>query len=296
MELNGAKDIPILHRVKDKVVGHGGSIVLDHYNAEILLPPARGDAFIEMVHDVFDELKLAKPWFAAGPTIFSGYHLHVDGRDLKYRHLGHVMIMYSKYEPLIIQSQPYARFVGKFCKPNGPSLGEGWEAASQGAAAQEMIFKSKAQQATPNGSQNRYKAVNFAAWYKYHTIEVRSHEGTTEADDVIQWASLWTNFVQNAKDIPYKTANKHVPSMDGIEDLLGGTGAAYLSTRIKKYACEWSTEKVASFLDHCALYEGFYGYIVCPRKPVKPCVCASCKGQKAWCILHEFPNMHMQWK
>lgn len=248
IEINGVELPENSMRVATLVKKYGGVIAKDWYNAEIILPPARGAAFIEMVHEICDELVSAKPWFAHGDGgIFSGNHLHVDLRTLKFRHLGHIMVMYSKYEPLILQTQPYHRFQSKFCKPNGLDLGDGWEKAVN-STAQEAIFKTKAIQLTHHSENaNRYKAVNFSAWYKYQTMEVRMHEGTASAEDIIAWASLWGNFVENTKDIPYKTAQKEVPTLESLRELVGPMGAEYLDKRMAMYKKQWTKERIEEF-------------------------------------------------
>src|SRR5688572_22310669 len=103
IEFHDFQKIPEADQIRDiheAVSKWGGSIVEDHHNAEVQLSPARGEDFIKQAKEVCATLNAAK----AKVTDISGLHIHVDCRDMKFRHLGRVMALYSKYEPIIIQT------------------------------------------------------------------------------------------------------------------------------------------------------------------------------------------------
>lgn len=235
--------------LKGVVTHWGGSIGQDHANVEIRLAPARGVAFYQQVDEVCDALRPMRPTVNAG----CGLHLHIDANDLKYSGLGRVMVAYSKMEPLLVKTQPYSRMCSKFCKPTGSALGEGWSKARL-ISEQEVLFKEKAKQIVNpaelngNGRQaaERYKAVNFAAWYKYGTVEVRFHEGTVRAEDIASWGRFWAMFVEWSSKTSLPDLKRVKRSLTALRD--AGIDADCIAERIRKYRDQWTPARVQAII------------------------------------------------
>jgi hypothetical protein len=237
--------------LKEAVEKWGGDIIRDYANVEIRMAPAKREMFIQQVSEITNQLNKLSPVMGTPPNVTSGLHIHV-------RHLGHLMVVYSRLEPWILRTQPYSRFTSKYCRPLGPQLADRWDEALS-PQAQSHLYEMKANEYVPGGYNNRYKAVNFAAWYKHRTIEVRCHEGTTDPSEIIAWASIWTTFVDTAASIKFKEAMKWPRTLSALRELVGEGGYPYLQERIEKYKAQWSAEKVESLM---------------PRKPL----CLHCKA------------------
>jgi len=246
-------EITAFHKVIDK---WHGSVIQDHRNLEIRLAPARGKAFSEQVQEVLDTVQVWRPVIAAQPPC--GYHAHVDASDLTFAKLGGVMLAYSKQEPLLLKTQPFARINGKFCKPTGSDLGEGWSETRPDKAS--ALFKEKAEQvvnpAEVNGNglvaAQRYKAVNFAAWYKYGTIEIRLHEGTVNAEEIVRWGEFWAQFVEYAGTTPMPEIKRLRRSLTALRTVIQNPAVDYVAGRIQKYKAQWTPERLEAVMPKAA--------------------------------------------
>lgn len=238
-----AESVKALHAALSK---WGGSVVQDHSNVEVQLAPASGERFREQVEEICGLLKTMK----AKCSTISGLHIHVDARDMKFSQLGKVMVLYAKMEPLLIRTQPYSRMAGKFCRPTGKDLGAGWS-ETRLSAEQAKLFDEKAKAWIPSAGPGltheqvaRYKAVNFAAWYKYSTIEVRFHAGTLNAEDIISWASFWSNFVEYAATHSLEEITALKRTQTDIRRIVGLVGYKYVRDRLALYRDQWSPLRV----------------------------------------------------
>jgi putative amidoligase enzyme len=268
-----------IRAIQEAVAKWGGSIVEDHHNAEVQLSPAKGHTFIKQAKEVCATLNAAN----AKVTDISGLHIHVDCRDMKFRHLGRVMAMYSKYEPIIIQTQPYARIAGRFCRPSGPDLAYGW-LKMRSEVDRSALFKKKADQLVNGIAVARYKAVNFASWYKYKTMEVRCHEGTLDADEMARWAAFWCSFVDAAKDLKAKEIVDIPATKTMLFDLVAPIGADYVQERLNKYKGEWTDAKLKRVIPP-AVEGKACQYKDCGRESTILCC------NRTWCRYH-YPYHH----
>lgn len=203
------------------------------HNAEICMAPARGRLFDEQVTDFCDQLKK----MGAVTGSLSGLHVHIDASNYTYAQLARVMHAYGTFEPLIIRSQPPTRMKSKFCKPNGASAL--WDKSE--LSDTKHSFERKAYQVVSHSAYNahleRYKAVNFAAYYKYKTIEVRMHRGTISAKQIIAWGKFWSAFVGATVRIP--VGRKIEPTLESLRSLVGADDMKYIAASIKHYNKNW---------------------------------------------------------
>jgi hypothetical protein len=267
-------EIVELHRA---VKEWGGDIVKDWQNTEIRLSPAIGEAYERQITEVSGILKTLGAKVVHMPDIISGLHIHIDARDLKIRHLGRVMTIYSRIEPWIVKSQPYNRMSAKFCRASGPDLALGWEGTKY-ATTQAELFDQKVNQIVPGGNKSRYKAVNFAAYYKHSTIEIRCHEGSIDAAEIIPWAAFWSQFVEHTSKIPMNVGRQFPTTLTALKELVGEPGASYLKTRLEKYASQWTEDKLAKVIPEKTLV-GSCQY--CGKKTLNKC-CGVYICRKEW--------------
>lgn len=95
-----------------------------------------------------------------------GLHVHVDVRhrdkELVYNNL-------VACQDIFMEMTPPSRRDSEFCK---------------------RVDSKKFPKEFTGDRQERYKTVNAAAFYRHKTIEVRTHEGTVDPDEVVKWVSL----------------------------------------------------------------------------------------------------------
>jgi hypothetical protein len=221
-----------------------GAIIKDWQNVEIQLSPAIGEDYERQITQISQILKKMGAKCVHQQDLISGLHIHIDARDWKIRHLGRIMTIYSRIEPWIVQSQSYARMAAKFCRATGPDLAVGWEGTKY-ATTQADLFDQKAHQIVPGSTKSRFKAVNFAAYYKHQTVEVRCHEGSVDSAQIIPWAAFWTQFMEKAAAIPMNVGRTFPLDLDYLLEFVDDPGASYLKSRIEKYKAQWTEIKLA---------------------------------------------------
>lgn len=85
-----------------------------------------------------------------------------------------------------------------------------------------------------NGSrEERYRAINAAAYYRHKTLEVRMHEGTVDFSEIRNWLMVLTKIVNYRRKLPNK-----ITSIRGFKKKFKVTGAllTYLQDRANFWA------------------------------------------------------------
>lgn len=130
-----------------------------------------------------------------------GLHVHVDLRNRDYGKVYHNLF---SVQGLMFLTQPASRRKNKFCRKL-PRLLKGDDV-------------------------DRYYAINKRAYKEHRTMEVRLHEPTLEAKDII----MWTKFLVKIADMN-TMLDKKVTSVEEL-DCLPQNLKGYLNERIQKYA------------------------------------------------------------
>lgn len=256
IEFHDFKSTPseaLIGELKKVVAKWEGDIIPDHHNVEVRLAPARGDAFEQQIYSICEALEN----MGAKVSELSGLHLHIDCQKLSFRSLGRVMCLYSKFEPQLIQTQPWTRMHGKFCRATGPDLATEW-LKTTGEPQREKLFKKKALQTISEHQMyqfglgveqaQRYRAVNFASYFKYKTIEVRMHEGSVNPDEIIPWARFWSSFVDVARLLSGPEIERFPTKLDHLWLTVDGEGADYIKKRLDKYKSVWGPAKLKAVM------------------------------------------------
>lgn len=129
-----------------------------------------------------------------------GYHVHVDCGDLDETKLRSVALGYA------LTGDIWARFVSKkrarnrYCGalPYGPEEGRNW-------TFQDFL----------RHTDDRYYWLNWQAYNRHKTVEIRLHSGTVNAEKVVNWVKIHARFVDamaamSAEDVWATFAGKTV--------------------------------------------------------------------------------------
>lgn len=215
-------------------VAHDGSLPPAR-GFEMKTSPANGKFFVEQLREFCDVLAKYNAWVDER----AGTHIHVDARDLSFGDLGRLMLLYRKIEEELCKTQPIKRLKTKYCTP----LGDGytWDMEQATTSQDEVKIASKLVYS------DRYRALNFKAIQKFKTVEVRMHEGTLNADEIIVWADVWRTIVDSSK----KLTNTRIQAFPGGIETLGYILKAeqmdYLLKRQAKYAKGWTKKDLENF-------------------------------------------------
>lgn len=183
---------------------------------ELVTPPAAGSAFRDMVGELADALKTAR-----GAVDGScGLHCHVDARDLNYYDLHRLIRLYCVIEPAVYLTVPRGRATGGYSYPCRDNLRQGIESPPPYLGRNGRPRREKPGRRVARGvamavygldlTMNkygtryyrndqkpgcRYRGLNLHSWFYRGTVELRMHEGTVSAEDMMKWGELWAHIV-----------------------------------------------------------------------------------------------------
>ena len=139
-----------------------------------------------------------------------GLHVHLDARNRDVEKMYANLFM---VQPLLRASQPQSRIVSTYCKEN-----------------RDATFK-----ACKRGDNERYSVINTHAYDKQKSLEVRVHEGTVNAKDIINWCKFLTAVV--SKDI---TFGKVINNVSELKSVAPSIPTEYVESRIEKFGDDLS--------------------------------------------------------
>jgi hypothetical protein len=103
-----------------------------------------------------------------------GFHIHIDARDLKENDLKKVYVVYTTFEKEFLKMVAKSRLNNHYCQ----KLEKDYFNLDKPSFIEKFV----------NGG--RYKTINFNAYSKHKTIEIRIHQGTLNADKIQKWILL----------------------------------------------------------------------------------------------------------
>lgn len=152
---------------------------------EIVSPPLNDDGLgqIEVVCRVLNEM-------GARVNKTCGLHVHIGAHNMSVPALKRLANLYHDYEESIDGLLPPSRRINNtFC---GPLRGRTNLEMLQNARDVQTIQRSI-------GSGSRYVKLNYAAYFKYRTVEFRQHSGTVDATKITKWVFFCSGLVDLAK-------------------------------------------------------------------------------------------------
>ncbi len=190
-------------KIQNVVAKWSGRIVSDGSlpgtGYEINTAPAGGDLFLKQIRDITDALTEAK----ASVTGACGYHAHVDTRDLSWRDMRRLALLWEKVEPAMFALQPASRLGSNYCKPCGPKLAGLLRGGTTPEAVRKAIRTGMYGLQGNDGHISkdkynglRYDALNIHSWFVRGTVECRIASGTVHYDKLVHWALLVGNIVE----------------------------------------------------------------------------------------------------
>lgn len=116
-----------------------------------------------------------------------GYHVHVDCGDLNDSQLKSVAVGYALTADLWARFVTKKRAQNRYCEPLPYSSGD----------LRNWSFRD-----ILDSTEDRYHWLNWHAYNRHKTVEVRLHSGTTNADKVNNWVMIHTRFVDALAAMP----------------------------------------------------------------------------------------------
>lgn len=156
---------------------------------ELVSPILKGRDGLEQIKKVCKALKIA----GAAVNRSCGLHVHHDAADFTTNTFKNLIRLYARFEPVIdsLVSQSRRGNNNRYCK----SLAE---------LNIDEIMKQKDLYNITALYGNRYRKLNLQSYITHGTVEFRQHQGTIDADKIINWIKLTQAMVQRAVDRPVR--------------------------------------------------------------------------------------------
>lgn len=184
---------------------------------ELVSPPLRGEEGYAQIETAVNVLV----GMGARVNRNCGLHVHHDARDLNATTLRNFAMLYTKYEHVLDSLQPNSRraSINEYCQSNKliyMNRHRRYGRYQQMNANDDIrcaldYIKAKATHHDPRVvidalTYTRFQKVNFSAWLRHGTVEVRHAAGTLNARKIIEWVKLTGGMVTHCttvKDIRF---------------------------------------------------------------------------------------------
>lgn len=159
---------------------------------EFVSPPLRGNDGFDSVVSFVDDMASN----GCEQTESCGYHLHVDLGDTTPAQRKAIALAYhytrKMWEGMVAPHRRDTYYASR-------TVGSQYNSSYGDAITRDDILESD-DKPTPK-SRMRYHWINWLAFDKHKTVEIRSHEATTDSRAVINWARAHCLFIDYVKDM-----------------------------------------------------------------------------------------------
>jgi len=140
-----------------------------------------------------------------------GLHVHVDMRN---RDLALVYRNLVRVQSLLRGSQPFGRVNNFHCRVN-----------------ESEVFNFK----KVNQREDRYWVINGHAFNDHKTLEIRTHEGTTNASEILNWVLFIDAIASYSKEIPVNKFRLVSDLVAATEMSIPSSAMSYVDARIERF-------------------------------------------------------------
>lgn len=178
-------------------------------NLELKTAPTNGDLFIKQMLEYGHAFKQV----SCMTNDTCGLHVHMDARDLTDEDLDRVLLLWSKVEREMFSLVSPRRASSNWChawdfEPTLESvrsklpIGQRYDYSTHSYVAPKVEDANKLLTNVKMGHihPNRYSSLNLVALYAHGTLENRMHHGTTNVDNIINWALINASLIDFAKN------------------------------------------------------------------------------------------------
>jgi hypothetical protein len=194
--------------------------------AEIVSPILRGEAGVAEARRVCAALKE----FGCTVSVRCGFHVHIGIEDFSADSMRNLALYYAANEAGIDLIMPPSRraSTNNYLRSQLATFDGADETAKFNAACtllkgarttSEVIHRAISGCPRSQGT-DRYRKLNFAAFFRQRTVEFRQHSGTIEADKVEHWLRFCMAMVERAPTARFSTRRKARPAADLFWEML----------------------------------------------------------------------------
>jgi Putative amidoligase enzyme len=186
---------------------HDGSVSSQHGSGcEIVSPVLRGEAGFDAIRQVCavlsDKLGGALGSHAINRTC--GLHVHIGMRGQAVQLPINLLRIYNRFEPVIDSVLSASRRSNNYCRPTL------FNAHVAGAQNFDQLRR--------HYGFDRFRKVNLESYWRHGTIEFRQHQGTIEAEKIINWVKFCQRLFAVANTAP--ELSDEPPALDNLLTLI----------------------------------------------------------------------------
>lgn len=181
-----------------------------------------------------------------------GYHLHIGSKDISFRKLKNVLLVYKYFEPLIYSMIAPSRKDSNWCRSIGFNIQQIIKCQSEKEL--QILYYSFNNDVNKHHIKSyckhkyqpqRYAGLNLHSHWFRSTIEIRYANGTINSTKVINWIKLHLTLIDYA--LKHKTATilKLFPNSDSLGELKNILTQSPLLDREKVY--EYIVQRIEHF-------------------------------------------------
>lgn len=252
----------------------GGSIVGDgsvgNNGFEIVSGPASGKKYVEMIDEITEEAR------RCNSTINTdcGYHVHLDLRERTIDQIYKLMFLWCSFEPQFFAMMPPSRRQATrsswWCKPLVPKLRVLQAVDKPNITRDEQVgflvggtVKPFTELMRRPFSGDRYRAINFTAYSRHKTVEIRLHSGTLMPTKIRPWTVLCVSLLEAAikmsdDEIVTLLDNPNKSTRDKLLDIILTQEARdYVVSRQEQFKALNKPELLAQVFDPASDYRSY---------------------------------------
>lgn len=182
---------------------------------ETCTSPSSGDLFVNHINDLAEAYKD----LSASCSDACGLHVHVNCSDLKFYDLRKVILLYSRIEQALFELCAKRRVNARFSRVCGKNYAN--MSPDPDAFKRQLLGKfylegrEKSLPARPDKKTGnlvtkgkatkyitaRYRALNLHSFFLRKTIEFRHHQGSVDANTIINWATICGHVIESANKL-----------------------------------------------------------------------------------------------
>lgn len=166
---------------------------------EIVSPILRGADGFEQIRKVCSVLQR----FNAKVNKSTGLHVHIGYENATLKSFKNLLKTFAKYEEALDVIMPVSRRANnnRFCQSlcNRAAYDTDADTAAKVNAYFARVDACQSLDDIRRLTADRFKKLNTQSFWRYGTIEVRHHSGTTDADKIINWVRLSGAMVAQSK-------------------------------------------------------------------------------------------------
>lgn len=130
--------------------------------------------------------------------VCTGYHLHLDARNLYLKDIQKIWLLYRIFEGVLYHMLPNSRTNNRYCRPSNININNIYICHYTNLENFWYSQDDEDEDRTGHYNPTRYFGFNLHSYFYQSTIEIRYHSGTADFNKIINWIKINQSLVKFA--------------------------------------------------------------------------------------------------